>query len=232
MSLAGAVGDRAEADLGLEFLGADVLGQRQRAGIDQHLVAMRIVADHRGQHRQREIARAARADERLVEIVEAIDARPHLGDAGEVARMHRRRRRAARHDRAGDAGGADLFRRRDDRQPLLLGDRRDPVGGALMIGVAGVGHHTRKLDARRVVQDAGNVEQAGQLRIGQAGAAGAAVDLDEDREGVAVPSLHRRSPRQPDRLSVTMRRLTPLSAQLGHGRQAWRARCRRRRKCP
>ena len=36
------------------------------------------------------------------------------------------------------------------------------------------------------MQDAGDVEQAGQLGIGQAGAAAAAVDLDEDREGVAV----------------------------------------------
>jgi hypothetical protein len=56
MSLAGAIGDRAVADLRLELLRADVLGQRQRAGIDQHLVAMGIVADHRGQHRQSEIA--------------------------------------------------------------------------------------------------------------------------------------------------------------------------------
>ena len=71
MSLAGGIDDGAEADLGLEFLGADVLGQRQRAGVDQHLVAVRVVADHRGQHRQREIARAARADECLVEVVEA-----------------------------------------------------------------------------------------------------------------------------------------------------------------
>ena len=49
-----------------------------------------------------------------------------------------------------------------------------------------MGHDARQLDARRVVQDARDVEQAGQLGIGQAGAAAAAVDLDEHREGVAV----------------------------------------------
>ena len=49
-----------------------------------------------------------------------------------------------------------------------------------------MGHDARQLDAGRVVQDARDVEQAGQLGIGQAGAAAAAVDLDEDREGVAV----------------------------------------------
>ena len=49
-----------------------------------------------------------------------------------------------------------------------------------------MGHDARQLDAGRVVQDAGDVEQAGQLGLGQAGAAAAAVDLDEDREGVAV----------------------------------------------
>jgi hypothetical protein len=39
MSLAG-IGDGAVADLGLELLGADVLGERQRTGIDQQLVAV------------------------------------------------------------------------------------------------------------------------------------------------------------------------------------------------
>ena len=179
MSLAGAFAIVPKPTLRLEFLGADVLGERQRAGVDQHLVAMRVMADHRGQHRQSEIARAARADELLVEIVEAIDAGPHLGDAGEVARMHRRRRRAARDDRAGDAGGAERLGRRDDRPPLLLGDGGDPVDAVLMIGVAGMGHHARQLDARARLQDARDVEQAGQLGIGQAGAAAAAVDLDQ-----------------------------------------------------
>ena len=49
-----------------------------------------------------------------------------------------------------------------------------------------MGHDARQLDAGRLVQDAGDVEQAGQLGAGQAGATGAAVDLDEDGEGVAV----------------------------------------------
>ena len=94
MSLGGRVDDRAEADLRLEFLGADVAW---RAPARRHRPAPGCgadVADHRGQHGEREIARAARADEFLVEVVEHIDAWSHLGDAAEVTRMHRRRRRA------------------------------------------------------------------------------------------------------------------------------------------
>ena len=74
----------------------------------------------------------------------------------------------------------------DDRQALLLGDRGDAVRRALVIGMAGMGHDAGELDARRGMQDARDVEQAGQLRLRQAGAAAAAVDLDEDRKRVAA----------------------------------------------
>jgi hypothetical protein len=74
----------------------------------------------------------------------------------------------------------------DDRRPLLLRDGGDAVDAALVIGMTAVRHHARQLDAGRRMQHARDVEQAGQLGIGQAGAAGAAVDLDEHRECVPV----------------------------------------------
>ena len=86
-------------------------------------------------------------DGQMVEIIEAIDAGPHLGDAGEVPRMRCSRCRPCAHNRAGDACGAQFFRRIDDRLPFLLGDPGDAVRRALMVGVAGMGHDTRKLDS-------------------------------------------------------------------------------------
>ncbi len=73
-----------------------------------------------------------------------------------------------------------------DGEAFLLGDAGDAVGRALVIGVAGMGHDAGEIDARRLVQDARDVEQAGQRGIGKTGAAAAAVDFDEHRERVAV----------------------------------------------
>jgi hypothetical protein len=91
-----------------------------------------------------------------------------------------------RDDRAGNADRAQLFGGGHDGETLLLGNTRDPVRRALVIGMAGMGHDARQFDARRLVQDARDVEQAGQGGIGEASPAAAAVDLDEDGEGVAV----------------------------------------------
>ena len=84
-----------------------------------------------------------------------------------------------------------------------------------------MGHDARQLDARRVVQDAGDVQQAGQLGPGQAGAAAAAVDLDEDREGVAV--LRRIGDRPGDgKIVGDDAQIDAAAAQLGDGRQLGR----------
>ncbi len=49
-----------------------------------------------------------------------------------------------------------------------------------------MGHHACELDAGRRVEHARDVHEPGQRGVRQACAAAAAVDLDEDREGIAV----------------------------------------------
>ena len=64
------------------------------------------MADHRGQHRQRDIVRVADPDAGHHQIEEHVDTGAQFGHAGKVLGRMGRRRRSDAHDRAGQTGFA------------------------------------------------------------------------------------------------------------------------------
>jgi len=92
------------AEARVEVIGPEVFGERERAGVDDRGLALRVRADHRRQHRHRHVFRRARADRRLEGVVENVVAGADLVGAAEVVDDGERRGRA---DAARDL--AELF---------------------------------------------------------------------------------------------------------------------------
>ena len=79
-----------------------------------------------------------------------------------------------------------------------------------------MGHHTGEFDTGCFVQHPTDIEQARQGGEGQACAPAAAVDLDEDGEGVAIDGRRRDGVRHGQVVGDDMQ-VHALAAQLGDG---------------
>ena len=75
------IADVAITGTGKMLVGADILGQRKRAGIENDRVALAVVPDHRGQHRDCDLVLAAHVARELREVPHHVDAGARLGDA-------------------------------------------------------------------------------------------------------------------------------------------------------
>src|SRR5262245_52678662 len=95
------------AGAGEKPVGADILRQRERAGVENDGAPRPVVADDRREHRHGDIVDAAHVARELREIEHHVNAGTHLGDAVEMVDVQYRGGRADADDLARQAGGAD-----------------------------------------------------------------------------------------------------------------------------
>ena len=108
------------------------------------------MADHRRQHRQRDVVDPAHADAGHDEVEEHEDPGAHFGHAGEIGGEVRRGARADADHRAGKARAAQGVGGGDDRQPFLLGGAAQRLGTARRIAAAGMGQDAAQFGRRPV----------------------------------------------------------------------------------
>ena len=90
------------------LVGADILRQRERAGIEDKRASLAVVPDHRGEHGHRDLILCAHVARQLGQVPDHVDAGAHLGDPAQMVGMEHGRGRPDADDVAGDPGVANL----------------------------------------------------------------------------------------------------------------------------
>ena len=154
-----------------------VLGQRQRAGVDDEVRRARLVGDHRGQHRNADVARLASADQQHRPIVKHVVAGPRLGDAGEVAYRRHRRRRADADPAHRNPHGREPLAEPHHHQTLRFPDLRRLLAVRGPIRVSRVAEDAVEEDAAFFPELFGDFQRVGRFRV-HAGSVIAAVHFE------------------------------------------------------
>ena len=163
--------------------GTAVLRQRHPAGVDQDPSLVALVADHRRQHRQRDVVDLADTDPGHHEIEEHEHAGPDFGDAAEVGGVVRGRCGADADHRAGQPRLAQEGGGIDHAAALDLGTSTQGLGPTGRITGAGVRDHAAQFGA--VLECVADVQQQLPVRRQHPGAVTVAVDLDQRRDARA-----------------------------------------------
>ena len=102
---------------------------------------MPVMANHAGQHAERQIFALANLAGELVEVEENEHARPHLAQTFIGFAVDRGRRRSGADDGAGEPGAAQPLRCVNDRRAFLARGLFDPFDVLGKIGMAAMGQH-------------------------------------------------------------------------------------------
>ena len=166
----------------IDVIGTGVFRHRERAGIDDEVVALGIAADHRGQDRDSDVVHRTRADGRLERIEEDVVAGADLVASGEAVDHGRGRRRA---DAADEIVRAEQGAKAGDGLHLRVGVVPDLLHILRMVGMAGVREESLEADGRRVAHGQREPRAAGIVGI-DTGTVIAAVHLQIDVEHVTA----------------------------------------------
>ena len=137
------------------------------------------MADHRGQHRDRDIPGVTGAELSLEQVEEEVVAGVKFRHVLQAGGVHGGGRRADTDLREDDALGLEALGGGHGVRPLLLGDPAQGLGPWMVVGVAAMGIDALEAERRRRVQDAGGLQKR-RIVQDEPATPEAAVELEQD----------------------------------------------------
>ena len=159
------------------LLRAAIAAHRHPACIHNRPAFVSLVANHRGEHRERNVFLAAHAHIAHHQIKEHIHARAHFRHTIELLRIQSSRRGANAHHRARQTRLAQALGGAHAAAALLLGHGLQRLRGIQCVAAARMRHHATQCTS--VIQNAADLQQVIALRL-HARAVAIGVDLDPD----------------------------------------------------